>query len=860
MKRACLMAITMAMGAASLAAPGADRRAIPPHAAFRRFDAAAFAKPEAFFWPGYMWIWNDKLDPAATRAQLADMASHGAMAPMAIPEPREFRPVNMPTLLEPDYLSSGFMDQVRVAVDEAARLGMCTWLYDEGGWPSGSACGRVVAKDPTVVQRQVRWSWSKPKPGEAFRAPADCLVAYTRIGKEPWRRLEPGAERSFAEAGRALVITAPTSGRYPDLTNARATRLFIELTHEAYKRAVGHEFGKSIPLIFTDEPGCGGLPWPEDAVEDFRAKKGYDLRDRLFALIEPETDAERQVRVDYFDWWSDRFAQNYLGQIQEWCGRNGILSGGHLNGEDVTLGSRMYGFGQMLRALRRLDIPGVDVIWRQLWPGQANHFFPKYASTVARQEGGRFAMSESFAVFGNGMTPEQMKWLVDYQLVRGIQLFDLAAYPYSSRDWFMGGERPHFGPANPLWKHMPRLHAYIARMGRLMSLGRADCRTLLYFPVRDIWAGAPDLEQVRASQDDLANALLSAQREFDFVDDDALTRPATRVAAGRLRIGEMEYDTVLVSRASWIPEASMQRLKAFAAAGGRVVWVDRPSGLPAPGFGVAATRSDAVAMVTPVVRVEAANAAIRATGRRFTGGAAYLITNEGAGPTRCSVVIDRPQRPRLLDAETGRILRIATAQPCGEGWRVELDLPFGGSAALLCGGQGRAEGEAVPAIAETASFEAAWTLTPLRAWSFGEHDFEERPGDGRPVAALPADFSGEAEYSAALPLTEQHARLGAEVELSGVRFACEVEVNGKAVGSRLWGPWRFPVKGLLKPGANIVRVRVTNTLANLYVNNDALSRFTANQLGPYHPRAVAFERESVTTDLLGSRLLLHLTD
>jgi hypothetical protein len=304
----------------------------------------------------------------------------------------------------------------------------------------------------------------------------------------------------------------------------------------------------------------------------------------------------------------------------------------------------------------------------------------------------------------------------------------------------------------------------------------------------------------------------------------------------------------------------MRRLRAFAGAGGRVIWVDRPSELPAPGFGVAATRGEAVAMVTPVVRLEPANGAVRATARRFTGGAAYLITNEGDGPTRCSVVIDRPERPRLLDAETGRILRISGARPCGEGWRVELDLPFGGSAALLCGGRGRAEGEAGPAGSATASFEAAWTLTPIRAWTFGEHDFEERPGDGRPVAALPADFSGEAEYSAVLPLTEEQARCGAEIELTGVRFACEVEVNGRAVGSRLWGPWRLPVKGLLKPGANTLRVRVTNTLANLYVNNDALSRFTANQLGPYHPRAVAFERESVTTELLGSRLILHLAE
>jgi len=100
--------------------------------AFRR---AAFRMPDSFHWPGHMWIWNDRLDPATLRAQLQDMAAHGALSPMPLPEPPEFRPTNMPTRMEPPYLSPRFFEMIRVAAEESKRLGLRLWLYDEGGWP-----------------------------------------------------------------------------------------------------------------------------------------------------------------------------------------------------------------------------------------------------------------------------------------------------------------------------------------------------------------------------------------------------------------------------------------------------------------------------------------------------------------------------------------------------------------------------------------------------------------------------------------------------------------------------------------------------------------------------------------------------
>ena len=44
---------------------------------------------------------------------------------------------------------------------------------------------------------------------------------------------------------------------YVDSLNPEAIRYFLDVTHEEYKKAVGEEFGKTIPSIFTDEPQFG---------------------------------------------------------------------------------------------------------------------------------------------------------------------------------------------------------------------------------------------------------------------------------------------------------------------------------------------------------------------------------------------------------------------------------------------------------------------------------------------------------------------------------------------------------------------------------------------------------------------------
>ena len=79
----------------------------------------------------------------------------------------------------------------------------------------------------------------------------------------------------------------------------KAVDAFIETTYEAYKKAVGDDFGRAVPAIFTDEPQFSrkstlgfafdkrdvSLPYSDDLPDTYRAAYGADFLYSLPELI-----------------------------------------------------------------------------------------------------------------------------------------------------------------------------------------------------------------------------------------------------------------------------------------------------------------------------------------------------------------------------------------------------------------------------------------------------------------------------------------------------------------------------------------------------------------------------------------------
>ena len=102
---------------------------------------------DSVFSPAFFWMWNAPLDADALCAQLEDFYAHGMRNVCIHPFPKGFRDW-LPTEMEPGYLTDGYLDVFAKVVRRAGELGIHAYLYDEGGWPSGGACGLVATSDP----------------------------------------------------------------------------------------------------------------------------------------------------------------------------------------------------------------------------------------------------------------------------------------------------------------------------------------------------------------------------------------------------------------------------------------------------------------------------------------------------------------------------------------------------------------------------------------------------------------------------------------------------------------------------------------------------------------------------------------
>lgn len=852
----------------------------------KKFDAGDFISPHSFYGPGYMWFWNARLSKEILSEQLHEMNSQKVRNILPLPLPKDFRPDFMPTSFEPDYLTVEFFKMYEFMVKEARRLDIKVWLYDEGGWPSGSVCGRIVRENPLFAQQSLERREVRPKIGEKIKIPDDSLSAFLYQGKNLIKKLIPGEEENINQKGirveifnaRRMDARDVATPLYPDLLNPRIAREFIRMTHEVNRKSIGRYFGTTIPLIFTDEPKVANPPWTDDLARDFKRKKGYDITKQLPAIFNVGQKQGMRVRIDFYDWWSERFAKAFFGQIQRWCCKNNLFFAGHLggDGESGTLGAIRHGYGHILRILRKFDIPGVDTVWREIFPGRTrgsmqinvNHHFPKYASSVAHQKGSPWVLTESFAVYGSGLTPAQMKWITNFQYVRGITLMVIGSYTLSTKEHFMAGGRPLFNSCcNPLWKYMESFHSYTARLSYLLSLGRPVIETAVYYPVRDLWAGGPDVNKIAKSNDILVKLLSENQCDFDFIDDDILEKKTTGVMDEKLKVGRIEYHTVYVSRSKWMSEKSKEKLSEFISAGGKVLWIDNKKGSGRPEGSTCVEFSELGKHIKPLILIKPKARMIKVCVRQLANGRIYFITNEGTkSDINCTIEFNESLPMYQLDPETGNCYRPCKAIYSNGMWVLPVSLKFAGSCIIFFTRKKLSlVEEPLEGGKRLISITRGWSCQKIKEYRIREHNFEVKDGlKGMPTAIeladwrgkLGEDFSGDAEYRVSFECNKDIVEKACLLDLGEVRYACEVILNGKNLGKKAWKPFLFLIKGIVKEGKNKLQVIVTNTMANQYVTTKVFDKWSDDIVGPYHKIALGFESDSVSSGLFGPVRLL----
>jgi len=314
-----------------------------------------------------------------------------------------------------------------------------------------------------------------------------------------------------------------------------------------------------------DEPAFAGTPWTPKMLEELQKRKGYDVRPYLAWIASRGNipEAARRAKADYWDVWSDLLSQNYFTVLADWCAANHCEYIVHLDQDNDNVKFVRSG-GGYFKNMRPVAIPGIDVIWAQIWFNNRTDY-PKLASSAAHLFGKPHAFTESFAAFTHPVDVPTAKWIMDYQLVRGINVVQVMFMGASSRGPRRGGSfyaSPDFPP----------VARYVHRCCYLLSQGRPAAQIGIYMPTTSLWMGDNTADESNLA---VARNLLAQQRDFDWVDERALSS-VLKLEGGALRnLSGQGYRAIIVPGVSVISKAALDRLKAFVQAGGIVLFLGK---------------------------------------------------------------------------------------------------------------------------------------------------------------------------------------------------------------------------------------------------------------------------------------------
>lgn len=553
---------------------------------------ASFAAPGAVFRGAPFWSWNTRLDPETLVRQIDTFKEMGIGG---------FH-MHSRVGLANEYLGTEFMDCVKACVEKARKENMLAWLYDEDRWPSGAA-GGLVTKHPEYRQRKLVFLPDRLAEGEKKEQLADGVYLASYAVKlhdgylASYRLRERGAPVAEGETAWSLYRVLHdcnswyNNQTYLDTLNPKAVEKFVEVTHEAYKREVGKDFGGVVPAIFTDEPNYGwnntlGTPEEERWIEfpytdDFPATYREAYGAEFFATFPeivwelPEAKASL-ARYRFLDHLTERFACAFADTIGNWCGKNGLSFTGHML-EEVHLQSQTRVIGEAMRHYRSFQLPGIDMLC-----DAHEYTTAKQAQSAVHQFARSGVLSELYGVTGWDFDFAGHKSQGDWQAALGVTV------RVHHLSWVsMKGEAKRDYPASifhqsPWYKRYRVVEDHFARVNAALVRGTPRVRIGLLHPIESFWLSYGVMSQTaidrKQQEDNFLNAcdwLLLGQLDFDYLCESLLPQQCSLswLEPGKgFTVGAMAYDVVVVPPMRTMRSTTLERLEAFVNAGGRVIF------------------------------------------------------------------------------------------------------------------------------------------------------------------------------------------------------------------------------------------------------------------------------------------------
>jgi hypothetical protein len=792
--------------------------------------------PPISYRPIIVWAINDRPAPEKSRSQLDGFAVCGYGGVMVMPWGG----------LPNDFMDDAWLDAVSCILEHAATLGLEIWIWDDWIFGSGSA-GGTLTENPEYRAKGLQKAIDLiVEEGETLdiQVPTRTIAAATfevdkfgcPIARAVPQKNEPGDMISFTAKARSRLVvvcwqyvsgfvhTTRSHCRFldpsisaadcnifinddrnawsVDMLNPEATQGFLERIHERYHARVSSHFGGTLKGFFYDEPKVSTLrPWTADFAARFQAKAGYDITDLLPEIVVDymmdsgdhgqwrRPAAVQRAKADYYDVWTSLMAESFYQPVHQWCCRHGVISTGHQLG-DNSLEEMKYGGGVFFKNLSHSDMPGVDTITGRIKPGLFDDS-PRFAGSIATAIGKRRAMSESFAVYGHGVTPDQMRYVCIQQIIRGVNTFFVKLSNYN-RERALHFHPPELSNVNPMIKQYgPTFCEMIARAARLLNGGRPDRAVALYVPLNNLYN--TDLT-FAAPTDDIARQLTYNQVDFDYVWDGDITGMSA-AADGITAAGGRSYTHLLVPPEAMISDTIRGRMDALDRDQGVVQHVQEGT---LRELVRSLRESDSF---LSVVSEDVPVAMRRRTAE--SGETICLLLNESATAENLTLRLVRQARVHEIALDSGQMTCCAQG---AAGASLTIEFQRGQSKLLLFEPVDRLDADIDQPAAAAPQEITDWTLTLPDGNAVaiaGEFPDWQDLGYGT--------YTGFMSYTASFELTEESA--ACTLALGELCYAAAIHLDGQKIADAVFSPFVAEL-GNLAAGRHTLEIKVLNTLAN----------------------------------------------
>lgn len=515
-----------------------------------------------------------------------------------------------------DWLGPKWFDDLEISLNKAKELNLEMWIFDERWWPSQSVGGTVPPR--YAAKSLVAEAVDASGPG-VFEAPGfggDRYIAAVAGRLTTDNRFEGDSLLDLAPFIKEGSLTwQPPRGKWRvvKFTHKQARGLgqsggkelsvdgasrdcvawFLKTVYQPHYDRFKDDFGSTIPGFFYDEPETVG-DWGTEldvVLKEWEVdwKKAY-----IAYKFQLAGDDDAAARYQYMEALAEAWGRVMYGGMSEWCRARGTKSIGHFMEHRMLYVHPTYCAGDMMRLQKYSDMGGIDLVVRQMYPGQRPHSIyqtPKLASSISHVFGkdDDLAMCEIFGGYNQKLTYPEMKWLTDQHQVRGVNFmiphsfnpkapYDKDYPPYFYND----GHEPRW-PLYRVWAN------YTSRLSLWLSGGHHVC------PVAILFSGNARRVGHYVTPEDMTTVLQDALYDCDWLPFEAFESSAA-LDGSNIKLHDERYQVLIVPPTDIITHATLTKVKTFFEQGGVVIGYGRlPSqsgSVGTPSVGIANLRNE----------------------------------------------------------------------------------------------------------------------------------------------------------------------------------------------------------------------------------------------------------------------------